>query len=755
MTGLPPALIAPLPRRVLAMVLAGILASGAARAADPLAAHLPQRLQGAQCGGNAPPDPRLESLRAADPNDPHINITSNSGEMGQEGDATLHGDITVRMGQRLLTGDEAQIDAEKRNVAVQGSVEYLDPQLHVRGADGSFHGRASGEVTGAQFELIEHSVRGSAADAKLHDNGVIDLTKVSYTSCPPGNQDWQLRAEQISLDQNSKVGTGRNVRLDFKGVPLFYTPWISFPIGEERKSGLLFPTIGTSGKTGFQLAVPWYWNIAPNLDATFTGRYFGTRGLRIDPEFRYLTEDSRGDLSGEYLAHDKQTGDVRGLAQWTHVTLFDPGTRLFIDAANVSDNNYFEDFGVGFEGTSITFLNRLLELRHDSEHWTLTARTQDYQVLDTAITAADRPYTILPALGATGQWRELPGGLSASLLADAINFRRELGPEGVRLDAQPGLEWRAERHGAFLAAGAAYSYTQYWLTGTGNGETSPSRGAPILSVDSGFVLEREAGQGQRVQTLEPRMLYVYVPYRQQDSLPVFDTALPDLSLVQLFRTNRYVGEDRLGDANQMSVGLTTRLLDAGRGHQFLSATLGQAFYFEQPRVKLPSEPAPLRSTSDMIAELELSAFKNWNAKLGLQWNPNQSQTEQAEVFVQYQPAADQVVNVGYRFRRDLLEQFDVSTAWPIFRQWRGYARWIYSTQEHKTLDEFVGIEYSACCWALRLVTRHYVSSRTGATDTSIGVQLELKGLSNVGVDTQTFLREAIRGYSPLPSAPRP
>jgi LPS-assembly protein len=231
--------------------------------------------------------------------------------------------------------------------------------------------------------------------------------------------------------------------------------------------------------------------------------------------------------------------------------------------------------------------------------------------------------------------------------------------------------------------------------------------------------------------------------------------LPDLNLVQLFRTNRYVGADRVGDANQLNLGVTSRLLDAAGGRQFLSATLGQAFYFEDPRVRLPDEPVRNRNTSDLIAELELAAFKDWNARFGYQWNPDQSQSEKSEFYLQYRPASDRVVNAGYRFRRDLLEQFDVSAAWPITPQWRGYARWVYSLQEEKTLDQFVGVEYASCCWALRVVTRRFVSSRTGDTDTSVGLQLELKGLSSVGTDSEAFLRDAIRGYSALPPDAKP
>ncbi len=735
--------IAPCRRRLLLALATGALAAQAAAADDP------------QC--RAPPeDPRLAELRQANPDDPRIDITSDEGELGREGDASLAGNVRIRMGQRLLTADAAEIDAEKRSVRLKGTVEYLDPELHVQGQGGSFEGDGAGSFDGAKFALLDRAARGSARHVDLRKQTVLDLQGVRYTACPPGNEDWELKASSIAINQRTSVGTGRDVRLEFKGVPILYTPWISFPVGEQRKSGLLFPTIGTSSKGGTQIAVPWYWNIAPNYDATITPRYYSSRGPRIDPEFRYLTEGNEGTLYAEYLPNDQVTDEARSFAHVQHVTRFEPRTRLLVDASNVSDNGYFEDFGAGFEGTSATFLGRLLELRHDTQHWSLTGRMQNIQVIDDALPDEDAPYTILPQVAAIGHWGDLPYGFAATVQAEAVNFQRDLGPEGVRVDLEPSLDWRVESRGAFAAAGAAWRHTAYALSELPAGsDDSLNRSLPTLSLDSGLLLERAAGsRGQRLQTLEPRFLYLYVPYRDQEQIPVFDTAQPDLNMVQLFRSNRYVGADRVGDANQLAVGITSRLLDASGGRQYLSATLGQAFYFEDPRVRLPDEPARDRSTSDVIAELDLSAFKNWSARLGYQWNPDQTRSEKSEVLLQYRPASDHVVNVGYRFRRDLVEQFDVSAAWPIGERWRGFGRWVYSTREQKTLDQFIGLEYGSCCWALRLITRRYVSSRTGDADTSFGLQLELKGLSSVGVDNEAFLRDAIRGYSALPPDPR-
>jgi LPS-assembly protein len=264
-------------------------------------------------------------------------------------------------------------------------------------------------------------------------------------------------------------------------------------------------------------------------------------------------------------------------------------------------------------------------------------------------------------------------------------------------------------------------------------------------------------------------MYLYVPYRDQEDLPVFDTTTADLNLVQLFRTNRYVGGDRLSDANQLSVGVTSRLLDSENGKQFISGTIGQAYYFRTPRVTLPGEVFDDEETSDIIAEMDLTAYQNWNIHMGVQWDPGETRSERGDVQIQYRPNYDRVINIGYRFRRALvetfedsalppgpatsfsrkedLEQVDGSVAWPLGDQWGAYAKVVYSLEDKQALDQFAGLEYRSCCWKLRLVGRRYVRSREGDMDTSILIQLELNGLSSVGTGADTFLERSIQGYS--------
>jgi LPS-assembly protein len=369
----------------------------------------------------------------------------------------------------------------------------------------------------------------------------------------------------------------------------------------------------------------------------------------------------------------------------------------------------------------------------------------------------DKPYARVPRIIADGNfaWGEAEQ-LRYGFDSEVVNFTRALGVKGWRFDLLPTASLDFSTPGFFVRPGIAWRFTQYELSDTDPGqERSQSRTLPTASFDTGLMFEREAGaNGARLLTLEPRILYVYTPYRAQDQLPLFDTALPDLNLVQLFRTNRYVGADRVGDADQVSVGATSRLLDAKDGTQFLAATLGQIYYFKAPRVVLPDELPEAIGNSNMVAQLALTAYKHWSANLDLEWNPRSFEGERTEVSVQYHPQPDEVLNFTYRLQRDRLKQVEASGTWPIGRQWNLYGRVVYSLLDETALDRFAGFEYAACCWKVRLVARRFLSTHplpgetTGRQDTGVFLQLELAGLASVGSAADALLTEAIPGYKP-------
>jgi LPS-assembly protein len=513
---------------------------------------------------------------------------------------------------------------------------------------------------------------------------------------------------------------------------------------------VLFPSVGSTTSSGAQLSVPYYWNIAPNQDMTITPTIYSRRGVDLEAQYRLLTASTRGELAGNLLPSDNRAHRTRSRIKLGSVTELPRGWRLTLDGENVSDAQYFEDFYQGADGASVAFLPRRVQLAFRGDNLDAGVLLRNFQTLDQALPQADRPYTEVPRLYAHGLWR-MDGALPLvyGFDSEATAFRRSDGPEGWRIDTLPQVALDFSAPGYFVRPAVALDATWYRLREMPTGvDENPDRVLPIASFDTGLQFERSSGRrGQRRITLEPRLMYLYVPFREQSALPVFDTAEPDLNSIQLFRTNRYVGIDRISDANQVSAGVTTQLYSSSSGTRFLSTTLGQTFYFRTPRVHLPDEPPPARNASDLIAQVELQAFRNWNLSMGVQWDHQLDKARRSEVHLRYQPAPQSVINLGYRYQRDRLEQADVSAAWPVTDHWRIYARALYSLRDSKSIEQFAGFEYDSCCWRLRAVARDYVSRRSGERDRSFYLQLELKGLSSVGQAADAFLERAIRGYS--------
>ena len=707
-----------------------------------------------------------------------FDIEADKMEFNAAGDVEAEGNVEILQGERVIRAPAIRYRAADSTVSVPGVVELEDPQLRLSGEGAHVGSQGDAEFTRTEFELRARDGHGSADRLRVDRGGELDLHGVRYTTCPNPNPDWELKVGQLRIDAQAREGSASNARLEVRGIPVFYTPYISFPVGDARKTGLLFPNGGNSSRSGTALSVPWYWNIAPNYDATFTPTWYSNRGIDLGAEFRFLTVRHRGTLKGNYLPDDRtppsdsgapndaQAHDRSLIALQTQSD-FTEHLRVTTHATRVSDNSYFEDFG-GAELSSTIVLPQTLHLQYRTDNWLLEARAHDYQVIDKQadpqIPAADRPYTMLPELGAHGYFPNRLWGLTAALDAQFAAFRRdndnvpagEQDYNGQRLDIKPELRWPLRSASAYLEPAIAWRYTTYRLSEerTPIADRSPSRSLPIFSIDGGMVFERSSGGGERLQTLEPRILYLYIPYREQGSLPIFDTARPDLNLIQLFRTNRYVGADRVGDTNQIAYGVTSRLLNAASGQQYLAATLGQIVRYAVPRVTLPDETPGIYERSDIIGELALTAYRHWTAQAGLQWNPNQRRAERAEFSFQYRPEIGSVINVGYRYRHadsstsvyEGLKQTYGSIAWPVASNFSAYARVVYSLQDDVAIEQFAGLEYRSCCWNMRLLAGRSIATREGNFDTWVRWQFELKGLSSVG-NADTFLEQSIPGYS--------
>jgi LPS-assembly protein len=678
-----------------------------------------------------------------------VEVSSDSAQIGVDGAALLSGRVELRQGERRLEAEEVRYDRASGQFSVRGTLTYTDGSITARGDTGRYEAASGASLEDAEFDLPERPARGAAERMQIGTDGRVRLSEVWFSTCPDASPDWRIRARSIELDTRTRNGTGRNAAVEFLGVPILYLPYISFPLGDQRKSGFLVPDTGFSGRSGVQLATPYYFNLAPNYDLLLQPRFYEKRGLDAGATFRYLTRTNRGEIRANLLPGDMVRDTDRHWLRLRHRTELPAGWRLDLDAADVSDAEYFEDFAAGADGTSTAFLQRIARLSYRDEHWRVRGEFQQFQTIDRALQPIDRPYAQVPRIAVRGEGRRDAGlPLSYSLDAEVVNFERDTGITGWRTDATSRIALDFGSPAYYLRPAAGVRYTRYALDNVASGATtSPSRSLPFAALDAGLLLERPAvdGRVQRI-TLEPRLLYLWTPYRDQDDLPVFDTRVPDLNFVQLFRGERYVGADRVSDANQVSLGVTSRFYDGASGRQLLAATIGQTLHFEAPRVSLPNEPRS-GSKSDLVAQLAVTRWQNFNVNLGVQWNPAQSRSERRQVRIQYRPQGDRALNLAYRFQDQRLEQTELSGAWPITRRWSAFGRLVYDQQERSTLEQFGGIEYGACCWRLRLVGRRFVSSRTGERDSGIYLQLELNGLASVGSSADTFLEEAIRGYS--------
>jgi len=670
--------------------------------------------------------------------------------LGDNPGASMSGGIVVRRGQRVAGAETAKYIPETQSLLLTGAVRFEDPDTEVESETAEFsYGTGRIRFDGAEFRLGQSNSRGSADVLEINQEGVLQLNAVTYTTCPEGSNDWLIEAGDIKLDTAEGTGTAKHVKFRFQGVPVLYTPYFSFPLGDARKSGILAPAIGSAGRSGNEVAIPYYWNIRENYDATITPRLLTSRGLQVDTEFRYLTEQNSGTAVVDYLPDDSMVNSSRYLTALRHQTLFDSAWRNIVDFTEVSDAQYFEDLGGSLSSSSTTHLNQRAVFDYYGEHWSAFAQVQKYQTIDESITAEDQPYKRLPQARVRGIWPDQMLGLRVAVGSELVYFDRSVGVTGWRFNVTPEIAWPVEQAGWFFTPSVTLDHTRYQLDNTQAGEdTEPSRTLPIASIDTGIILERTMNSSSnRVMTLEPRLQYAHIPYREQSGLPVFDTILPDLNLVQLYRRNRFLGVDRIGDTDQLSFGVTSRIHDVNNGEELVTATIGQARYLSEQGVTLPGDPAISNNSSDYIAEVRFLLNKYLNFDFGHQWGVEDSGTTRSEARIQYRPQANKIVNVAYRFRRDSLEQGDVSWSWPLTQKWNFVGRYNYSLRDQELLEQLVGLEYESCCWGLRLVSRRYLTTRDGTRDNSFGLQLVLKGVSSVGTSADTMLEHGILGYS--------
>ena len=696
--------------------------------------------------------------------------------------ATASGAVLVEQGNQRLQAPQVDLDRE-RGILQAEQVEYGAPEIAVRSQSAEVDlNQQTGVFNQAQYYLPTLNAQGSAEQVQLQRGSRrSEMQQVSYSTCARGQEFWRIEAEQLELDEQKGRGVARDITLHLKDFPILYLPYLSFPINDQRQSGWLTPRLGYSSSNGLDITFPYYWSIAPDRDATFYPRLLGERGVMLGAEYRFLNPHDRGEIGVEYLPDDRKYGNERGAFRVQHQA--NPVNRLYTDLLYqyVSDDTYLDDLDNRLDLLSPNYLERHLDMVYSSDSWQALARVQGFQTLDNELFAPeDEPYDRLPQLRFDGAWNKplpglstdgaLPTRLDYELHGEAVRFDHDEKTTGSRYDFTAAVGLPMEWVAGFVKPRVSYRYTAYRLntissTDSDIDDDSPTRSASIFSLDSGLYFDRpvEWGwSGTGTQTLEPRLFYLYVPERDQSDIPLFDTTEVDSGFSWLFLENRFTGADRLGDANQLTAALTTRLISSSNGAERLRASIGQIFYFDSPEVTLDdptSDEEPVVPTdadrSPLIAEAQLNLDHGWTLSGALQWDSEQQQTKRSALDLSYRPVQGRLFNVSHRFAEDELEQLDIAAIWPLSSRWRAVGRWNYSLQEKRNLDVLAGFEYDDCCWALRMVARHHRDDPDDEeADNAFYMELELKGLAGVGSDINGLLRNAIFGYQPQNSTER-
>lgn len=687
----------------------------------------------------------------------YIRADQLSGTQGQNIEAS--GNVELRRDKGVVTADKLRyavptdkVEADGNVCLKQQGVTLTGPKLdyHMNSQVGSMDKPVftlNSKETDNQFSRLGLNPRGNADVINFEGENQFRLKNASYTTCPVGDDDWYLRVKDLQIDNTRQVGTAHSAIIEFKGKPILYTPWIDFPLDNRRRSGLLAPTFGTTGKSGAEISIPWYWNIAPNYDATFNPRFMTKRGLQMGGEFRYLSDNYRGFLSGEFLP-DRVTSTNRWSVFTQHDQAFAPGWTGRVVYQRVSDSNYFRELSNQISATSLTNLNQEASLTYQAEWWSASARVQQYQTLQDPNAPVVPPYSRLPQL----TWRALRSndyGFEFSLNNELTRFAHPTLINGTRVVAYPSVSLPLLNEFGFITPKIGVHYTNYMLDSTATTPTNNvSRTLPIMSINSGMYFDRNINLFNRAyqQSLEPRLYYVYIPYKDQSALPNFDSAEMDLNYAQLFTENRFVGNDRINDANQLTAAMTSRLLDTENGLERLRVAIGQRLYFSPQQVTLPGGTPTNNKSSDILASIGGQINQAWRAEAAAQYNTQLSQLVRNSYTASYRPEPGKVLNLSYRTIIGEVNQIDFSTQWPIAPRWYGMMRYNYSIRDKRIVEGLAGLEYNGGCWAMRGVFQT-IATASNTTSTSFFIQLELNGLGRLGSNPLDVLKLSVPGYT--------
>lgn len=728
------------------------------------------------CGGRYI-DPLADADQSTPPERANIEATATTSEL-QGNTIRLSGGVQVTQGYRRLSGENAVIDREQRAGELTGDITFREPGLLLHGDRAEVFSR-SGEarVENSDFVLHEQHMRGSAAQLRRDTAGILHIEEGSISYCAPDDNDWAIRADDLELDLEDGLGTARGAKIDLGGVPVLYLPWMQFPLDDRRRTGFLWPDLGSDSRGGLDIAAPIYFNLAPNYDALYSPRYIEERGLNHEVKLRYMNRHiGNWAVGGAYMKQDdryeSEFPDERSHDRWItsvkHNALFDRRWRSLVDYSKASDTNYLKDLETSsLDAKRQTSLLQLASLDYLGDDWLINFDLQQFQSLADDISD---DYKKLPQINAQYRATGTPFRFDPIFTAQYSNFDSDTDRvTGQRLYAEAGLTYPMLWNFGFFRPTAKYRHLEYDLENVRppSAESQPSAGAGLVSLDGGLYFDRPthfAGQGL-LQTLEPRVYYLYSEYEEQRDQPDFDSAELTFSYNQLFRETRFSGRDRLDDANQLSVGLTTRFINDQDGREQLSASVGQIFYFRDREVRLlPNDPPLDTKGSELAGELAFRPNKRLSLRGSLIWDSYSGDLNSSNFQSSYVWDDGKLLNVGYSYRRPLTlvtqqvptEETEISTYLPLDTNWAIFASWRYSLEANTSVEDMFGVEYDTCCWKVRLLHLRYYDTVPGKIpdfddpelqrENSTQIQIVLKGMGDFGNRVASIMEDMIRGF---------
>ena len=662
--------------------------------------------------------------------DGKIHLQSDEIELNEKNVSRFKGNVVIQQANKRIETEQAEYKKQSEQVEASGNVRFITPSIQIKSESASFNLKSDQAILEkSEFQSLNSRARGEASKIEMLNPDETKLSDATYTTCDLGNTDWLFSASSIILDNKTHQGHAKNVVLRFKDVPFFYFPYLRFPLGEDRLSGFLFPYFGSSDEHGSELKIPYYWNIHPQLDATITPHYMSKRGTLLNTEIRYLTQNNQGTLTTEYLNNDKVFNDNRERVQWNHTSTPDLGWQAKAEYNYVADVNHLTDFSNDLNSTSKTYLPRTANISYSSPNWLLGIKAEDHQI----ISGAD-PYKRLPQITLSSRYPVINNQVNYAIKSEVVSYDHVDSSKviGQRLHVKPTISLPYKSAAGFFEPKVTLQYTQYNLEQT-TGEASLSRSIPTLSLNSGLFFERDSQifNSNYIQTLEPQIFYVYVPYKDQSALPVFDTSKYAFNVNQFFSDYRFNGIDRIGDDNRLTAALTTRFLNQENGKEVFMARIGQIYYFTDRKVQLNNAAAETGSRSNIIAELKTQPG-NWKFSSQLEWDPELKEKASSSSQLGYNYSKFNI-NLAHRYQRNTLETREVKMNWELNSRWKINATHLYDLREDHVVENLFGINYESCCWGLRLSTKERYLSST-QTDRGVYLELILKGLGGFGIN---------------------